>query len=324
MPERATRRPTAWALLGVLAAGLVTPLSPVGPASAIPLGTSIGTIWTDFGGVWNSATNLAIPDTDHNLLAFEAGATVYSTGVNDAALSGAGVTFTPATFQALPVEGLPPTGTGNYYVARGNAEPTKPGFSSGASSATLASFLTSGINGLNLGSGITNVPSGATLTFNLVGGLSLGAIGDGVPDLLITQIANPAATTDTLEFRNASNNRVGIPVAIDQNASPSITRPVGVAQTLRVPPDPASFDAIYYVTSDAVSPSGFTFPVKSAVRMRSYELSEFGISGANASQIAKLVWLPGGFSDPAFFAYNTSSLSVVGGGRRLSGHRQQI
>lgn len=287
-------------------AAVLSPAAVISPAFGLTLGQTITTVWTDFGGVWKSDTSTVVPDNDHNLLAFTAGGTVYSTGANDGAL--AGVTFTPSTWKALPVEGLPNTASTNYFVARGGAvgSPsfTSPGFSPNPSSADLATFLTSGTRGLNLGSGLTNIPAGTTLTFNLVGGIATSSIADGIPDILITQIANPASTKDRLKFEDSSNNLVGTIVEVDQNASPSIARPSSA---------PQSFSARYYTIPGATLATGFSFPVPSDVRMRSYELSEFGITSDNAASVSRLVWIAGGSSDPAFFAYNEASISAVGG-----------
>lgn len=292
----------------LVALGIVASLVPgeESPASATTVGSSITTIWTDFGGTWKSDTVATIPNTDQNLIAFTSDGVVYSTGVNDGLLSG--VTFTSTSWQALPVEGLPTTTSSNYFVARGYAAPGKPGFPANPTSAQLSAFLTDGTNGLNLGSGITNIPGGTTLTFNLVGGVSALSLSDGVPDVLITQIANPTTTKDYLEFRDASNNRVGTRVDIDQQASASISRPAGVSNSLEL--------HYYSIPSATDAPSPFNFSiqgVQNAVRLRSYQLSEFGLTGANIGSITKLVWGASGSSDPAFFAYNTASLSVVSG-----------
>ena len=289
-----------------LALTIVAPTAGTVTASASTIGESVTTIWTDFGGTWKSDAVATVPNNDQNLIAFTSNGVVYSTGVNDALLSG--VTFTASTWEALPVEGLPTTSSANYFVARGYAAPGKPGFPANPTSAQLASFLTDGTRGLNLGSGITNIPAGTTLTFNLVGGVASGALSDGIPDILITQIANPTTTKDYLEFRDASNARVGNRVDIDQQASASISRLGGTSESLEV----------HYYTipgaTDAPSPFDFsTQGVRNAVRLRSYQLSEFGLTGANIGSVTKLVWGASGSSDPAFFAYNTASLSVVGG-----------
>jgi len=54
---------------------------------------------------------------------------------------------------------------------------------------SLALYLTDGPNGLNLGTGIANLPKG-DLTFRVTN-INPAAIGDGIPDILVTQIADP-------------------------------------------------------------------------------------------------------------------------------------
>lgn len=272
-------------------------------------GTAVSVVWTDYNsglnnGVWKSDTDSSIPDTDHNLLAFTSGGVTYSTGVDDSKLSG--VTYTTGSWRALPVEGLPNTSSSNYFVARAFNATNKPGFSNPASSSDLAQFLTDGTRGLNIGSGVTNIPSGQVLTFNLAGSISLTSLNDGVPDILITQIATASSTPDYLEFLDAANNRVGSRINIDQQASAALSRPVV-----------GSLKAIYYDIPGATPATGFSFPAINELRLRSYELSEFGINASNFNQPVKLVWGAAGSSDPAFFAYNTESLSAVGGSKTI-------
>ena len=278
-----------------LALSIVAPTAGTVTASASTVGESVTTIWTDFEGTWKSDAVATIPNSDQNLIAFTSNGVVYSTGVNDGLLSG--VTFTPTVWGAFPVSGgLPVSSSLNYFVARGS-EVNDAGFPSNTTDqARIAAFLTDGINGLNLGSGITNIPRSTTVTLEVAGGVRLGAIGDSIPDILITQIANPEATyQDTLEFRDASNNIVGTSISINQTLIDPISRPSGEK----------SLSVDYYTIPSAVP--GPT--ASNDVRLRTFRLSEFGITSANRGSVAKLVWIAGGSSDPAFFAYNTASLS---------------
>ena len=264
----------------------------------------VTTIYTDFGGFWNSATSNDVPTNDHNLLGFTSDGVVYSTGVNDAALSSRGISFTPTSWEALPVEGLTVPGAqitgGNPHYAAVGSDRTSPGYTT-ASSADLSNLLTDGSQGLNLSSGITNIPSGTAVTFQIPSGLNSSALGDGVPDVIITQIAAPTSTKDTLQFKNSSNAGLGSALQIDQLSISMVTRPVISSTQIK------SLSADLYGI-----PDGSTLFATSTydLRIRSYDFSDFGLSANDLANVRTLVWTAGGTSDPAFFAYNTSSFSA--------------
>lgn len=265
--------------------------------------TDVTVIYTDFGGYWKSdATNTPtdVPNADHNLLAFTFRGVVYSTGVNDATLTSRGVTFTAGNWEALPVEGLSTTASTNYFAVRGGSI-NSPGFTNPSSASDLSALLTDGTNGLNLGSGLTNIPQGTSVTFKIPDGLQSAALNDGLPDLLVTQIASPSSTADTLQFRDQNNQLLGQSVSINQQAIATVTRPNSAR----------SLASNYFVVPTGALASGFTFPVPSDVRMRAYELADFGLRPNQLADVRSLVWSPSGTSDPAFFAYNTASLSAV-------------
>ena len=65
----------------------------------------------------------------------------------------------------------------------------------------LNPLLTYGAHGLDLGTGMANV--NATLYYD-ISNLSLGAVGDGVPDIMLTQIAQTSPlVTHTIAFFDA-------------------------------------------------------------------------------------------------------------------------
>jgi len=170
------------------------------------------------------------------------------------------------------------------------------------SSDVLSEFLTNGANGLNLGTGLANIPSGSPITFQVPGGLNVSAADDGVPDIMITQIANPSSTADKLWFEDGSGNRIGDQVAINQDLIGTIARK---------PPTDKSLTANYYHIPDG-EVKGFTSLTSSDVRIATFTISDFGIPAENLSDVELMVWLPGGTSDPAFFAYNTDSFTAAG------------
>lgn len=174
--------------------------------------------WTDFGGYWrSSSTNLnpIRPNNTHHLLAFRFNGTIYSTNVNNNILDANGVTgYQNLNFRALPIATLPTTSSQPaYFIGLGanfdglpsavNNSPTEP-FTAITNGNQVASFLTRGTKGLDLGSCLTNIPSGTTARFNLSSaGITTANINDGVPDILVSQIAQPTSTgVDQLRFVN--------------------------------------------------------------------------------------------------------------------------
>lgn len=299
-------RPTA--LSGLLTLALVVAAAAVVAPTAHANGSGSGNVtkvWTDFGGLWDS-TAAAEPNVAHHLLAFEVGGTVFSTGVSDSTLTTAGVTFTPGNWQALPVEGMPDaSGHTNYIVIRGGSAQAS-GFNGTLTSADVSSFLTRGTQGLDLASGVANIPTPTVLSFNLPS-ITASAIVDEVPDILITQIANPADTKDTLRFVDANGNQVGSSIEINQND----LSPLGGRNTWRARywTVPGNTLASVHADNTNLNSAG----VSSALRLRAYRLSDFGLTADNIVHVRRLLWTAGGSSDPAFFAYNAGSIDVVAG-----------
>lgn len=290
--------------LGLLAAGLVlasvagTPALTSAPASAStpPAGSgNVDRIWTDFGGFWDSSEAVGVkPNDEHHLLAFRLGSTIYSTGVDDARLSPISGGFVSGDWRALPVEGIPASGpTTDYLYARGAGPTENDDVTLTFDSAILSAQLTRGTRGLDLASGLANIPNTATIAFNLPS-IATSAIGDGIPDILITQIAGTSLTVDTLRFVDGSNTTVGNSVALSLSSVPELAE---------------RWTPKFWIVNTGVRRTDISgdFPL----RLRAFELSEFGVTSANIGSITKLLWEPSGASDPAFFAYNTQSLAAV-------------
>jgi len=171
----------------------------------------VSEVITDYNGYWktsSTAVNSVKPDTSHNLLSFSYNGTRYSTGVNDASLSAHGETFTPEVFHALPMQNFTGTITSNTRIGLGAmANGVYNGTAGTPPSRTLGKYLNDGINGLDLGTGVANIPAGTM--FLSVANLQAGLIGDGVPDILVTQIADPSSKFDRYEFTDINGNKVG-------------------------------------------------------------------------------------------------------------------
>jgi hypothetical protein len=142
---------------------------------------AVTSIITDYNTFWKStsATPSAVkPDNSHNLLAFTHNGIQYSTGVNDALLTSHGESFVQGDFWSLPVSSISGSVNGNTKIGLGALY---DGVYNGASNPTpeyaIAPYLTDGIKGLNLGTGVANLPSGA-MTFSIQS-ISPASIGDG-------------------------------------------------------------------------------------------------------------------------------------------------
>lgn len=66
--------------------------------------TPVTRIYTDHSGYFTSSTSspVSVDVATQNLIAFRTGSTVWSTGVNNAALTANGITFVPLNFNAMP------------------------------------------------------------------------------------------------------------------------------------------------------------------------------------------------------------------------------
>ncbi|HIB38471.1 T9SS type A sorting domain-containing protein [Mesonia sp.] len=261
-------------------------------------------IYTNYLGYWKSTStnqNSILPENSHAVLAFTASGTTYSTGVNDVILNNQSVTYSAQNFRALPILTLPTTGGSSYWLGFGqlydgidngaDTSTTNP-FNANPTGAELASYLTTGPHGLDLGTYFTNIPSGTNNRFELSSaGLDLANIGDGVPDIFVSQIAQPGGA-DQLRFVNSSGATVGNSVSLTLTSAPSL----GTWKT-----------DLYQFTSQPSS----QINISKTMRFAAIELSQFGINASNVADAVALIYIPGGSSDPAFIAYNEPSIPVA-------------
>lgn len=264
-------------------------------------------IITDFGGFWNTniiANNTVFPNNSHHLLAFKYAGVVHSTGVNDAALSANGVSFAAGNYRALPAILNGVTSGSSVYIAAsskidGNTAAalyTNPAIKD----LTIQNVLSDGLNGLNLGTGYTNLPVSASTSFNITSILP-AKIGDLEPDIVITQIADPSTSAfDTYKFVDAGGVTVGNQIQVDL----SKVSPLGTYfLDLFTVPTATSFSL--------AKPAGaFQSNTTRLIRFIAFKLSDFGIDASNYSQIRNLQILPSGVSDCAFVAYNANAINV--------------
>ncbi len=259
----------------------------------------IADVITDFNGsIWSSSTtsnNPTHPNDSHNLLAFSYNGTTYSTGVNDAMLTANTITFVPLSVASFtipnnalnaPVGGSTYIGVGfNYGGGAGNVAPI-PVVNN------MAQYLTDGaVQGLDLGTGVFNIPHSEIVY--AVSGFNIGSVGDGIPDILLTQIGSPPSTAnDTILFTDINGNMVGNFVV--GNVASIAT----VAQTdwkFYTPTDPPVYTLIGGQTRD--------------LRMVGFDLQDFGLTTLDLPSITNFKHRVSGESDQAFLAHNTASFT---------------
>lgn len=266
---------------------------------------SLNRIITDFGGYWSSSLlspNTVKPDSSHNLLAFGYNNIIYSTGANDAKLTEQGVSFTASSYRALPVatvSGNNPGGSVYLALAKkvdGSANVANP---SAVSHLTVASALIDGNRGLDLGTGFTNLPSSANISFK-INGISLPAINDAEPDILLTQIAQPVSGNDVFTLTDAAGTQIGN--SVTQNMV--LLNPFGTydLDLFNLTPNAPFTLATAY--------SGATTNTNREIRLVALKLSDFGITAGNYTLVKELKISPSTNSDYAFIAYNTASLNL--------------
>lgn len=289
----------------------VTYITPASTAT----NAKITRVISNFNGYWNSASastnpNLQ-PDTSHSMLGFEYMGTIYSTGSATATnvLTANSITFQNGNYRALPVNNL----TGTVPSASGNpnlivlaskidgSASTRVHTAPGVAGLNVRDVLIDGIRGLDLGTGVTNLPSTSVLLFNASNILSAG-INDNIPDILVSQIAAPSDNSFSIySFVDENGNIVGNPVQIALSSVPAIGRYKSDFFTL-----PANQPLNTAVINGSTTIGENTRDI----RLVGYRLSEFGITDANKDAAKFFKVMPSGTSDPAFMAYNRDVFQI--------------
>ncbi|MBO9660371.1 MAG: hypothetical protein J7527_16235, partial [Chitinophagaceae bacterium] len=126
-------------------------------------------IVTDYGGFWKTSTssvNPVKPDNSHNLLAFTWNGTQYATGANNPLLTARGESFVNSDWWSMNIFSYTGSLTdalialGQMYDGVDNGASVPP-----PSNANFTDYLRDGIKGLDLGTGISNLPANNSFTF---------------------------------------------------------------------------------------------------------------------------------------------------------------
>jgi len=277
--------------------------------SSISAQTTVSRIVTDWQGYWSSTATSTDPakqpDDHHNLVGFQVGSSIYSTGVNNSLLDSRGITYTAGNYKALPISGISGNAGSSAYIVLGKNIDGNPNganyLSPAVQNLTLLDVMIDGTNGLDLGTGSTNVSTGAVLNF-AISDVILSKVADAEPDILITQIADPSSgTNDTFSFSNENGQLVGNAVVVSFN---SITAVGTYRMDLFTLAEGTSY-ATATPSGNGSAGSGVR-----DIRIVSLKLSDFGIDASNYLDIANFRFSPGGASDPAFIAYNANAFLI--------------
>lgn len=252
-------------------------------------------IVTNYNGFWKtgtSAINAVKPDNHHELVSFTYNGTRYSTGVNDALLSANSLPFTPGKYNALPMTNLGAVANSNTKIGLGAMADGVFNGPGTAPSRSLPPYLNDGTNGLDMGTCVANLPAGTM--FLSVSNIQAANIGDGIPDIVVTQIADPSTTYDSYEFTDINGTRIGSALNVVLNT----ISPVGqwVAD-------------FYEAMGSTILSAGFT-QTQRDIRLWAADFTTFGINASNIANVAYFKITLSGTSDIAFVAYNSATITV--------------
>lgn len=280
-----------------------------GSANNVDANKKITEIFTTHNGFWRSSSYSPSnrgtwPDNSHDLLGFTYNGITYSTGVADHLLTDNGVIFTSQTFKAYSTNGVQGKTHSENYLAMGDmidgtmtegtviTSPAILGL-------TVYDVITDGVNGLDLGTGITNFNQKASVRFYSGNG-QVGGVNDAIPDLLITQIADPG-NSDIYYYADEDGNVMGNPIKLQIFAS----------QT-ELSKWQLDLYNMFTENYDLATPSSRAFKANESrsIRMVAFKLDEFGIDGTSILDVNNLNMMAGGTADIAFLAYNRAAFEI--------------
>ncbi|WP_076547792.1 T9SS type B sorting domain-containing protein [Maribacter ulvicola] len=282
------------------------------PSTTVQGGSAVTEIFTNFNDFWRSSSsskNPVLPNLSHELLAFTSSGTTFTTGVLDddlydtngnglldgidsnndgipnisataskwMALSPSKNIYNEATIEASLNDGNLNNAVGLTVVNNPTTDPLNP-------------LLTNGQNGLDLGTGIANI--GDTWTYE-IDPIVATNVGDGIPDILLTQVADPNGVAHTVSLYDATGAPLGNAVRVQATGGGALDNVVG------------SYSLDVYHENGSV----FFNKTTRDYRLATVELSEFGIPVTNLGDVSYLRLELSSNADVAFLSYNTASFS---------------
>jgi len=289
--------------------------------------TEVVTNWNNGSTTyWKSTSASSVasqqPDGSHSVMGFRYGGKLYSTGnesnitsvlnaagYTTAGTTGTGTGYITGNFRALPIktiQGAVPSTGPNLIVLGSRIDgsattqvPTAPN----VAGLSVRDVLIDGTRGLNIGTGVTNLPAVSVLTFEATNIVADG-VADGVPDIIVSQVAEPTdGSFSVYSFTDTAGNIVGHPVQVAFSTS-------GVPVIGRYKSDFFTLPAGQPLNTAQVNGSLIIGANTRDIRMVAYKISDFGISTSNASLAKQFKVMPSGTSDPAFMAYNRNRFFI--------------
>ncbi|MCH5717931.1 SdrD B-like domain-containing protein [Niabella hibiscisoli] len=255
-------------------------------------------IYTSFNyngtGYWHSTGpgtgTVNQPGDSHDLLAFTWKGATYTTGVDDARIEAITPTvpsLVKQTFRALPVSALPAPASGTFVGVGVN-------YVTNTANTSMEYYLTDGVRGLNLGTGIYNLPTGKISKYTI----QVNTTAFTSPAILITQVGSYATDiNDEFYFVDAAGNVLGQKRIIDFDTIGS----VGIGR----------YKFYNILSSGLVYNSSVSSSATRDIRLVAFSLADFGITSANMAQVHQFWHKLSGNSDQAFIgAYNTETIKV--------------
>lgn len=233
-------------------------------------------------------------DNDAIVLGFKCGETIFSTGADDNLLSDSlgSDNFTSLQFEAIPIPSLV-TNKGQYYKgAAWDGDLESSSSATGISADSVATYLTDGLQGLNLTTALNNLAE-AEITYLPTASPAADKFNDGVPDLLFSQVAWTGGLDEKVFLTDIDDNIIG--------------------DTLTL-----SFDEVitkWYADGWSINNgNNATVKAERPMYLVCIEFSDFSlIDSADLDDVAKIKVRTSGNSDPAFFAYNSNSFESSNG-----------
>ena len=263
------------------------------------------------------------PNDSHELLGFKmnygGNDIIFSAGVNDNLLetelaslgvdvSATSTEYVSQDFKAYSTNGVSGKPNSNNYIGFADKIDGSTGtiVLNNTVRKTVYDVIIDGIKGLDMGTGIANFNNQADIRFYSGNG-DIGAVNDGVPDLLITQIAQPGGS-DVYYYADVDGNVVGRPVKlafINNNNNRLYQWKV----------DFYRLDYSSGSTFETAIPTTASFGngQNRGFRMAAFSLEDFGIDGSSNGDITDIDNInmgAGGSSDMAFMAYNKAAFDI--------------
>jgi len=166
---------------------------------------------------------------------------------------------------------------------------------------SIQSVLTDGINGLNLGTGYSNLNNAES--FIKINSINSSKILDNEPDILIAQIGNPGDNPDTYSFLDENNQVVG------NSLNPNFQNILSLGNyksDIYTVPNILNFSE---AKPNGVAANGTNTTTE--IRVIGLKLSDFGISISNYSQVKTFKTIASGNFDIAFVAYNKGAFNIA-------------